>query len=127
MTRLECRPIQQKAVGFIPSQGAHLECGFDSRLGSLRDAANQCFSLSFSLPLSLKSVNMFSGEDLKVKIKTNNSQNIIILSKYDILTHSGLSYLQYQDVFNYPIVFLIIVYSNKNLKKGHIFHLVYVS
>ena len=67
---LEHRPAHQKVVCWIPGQGTHLGCGFDPWSGACGRQwadvlSHRCFSLSLSLPLSLKSVNISSGEDLK--------------------------------------------------------------
>ena len=50
--------------GSIPGQGTCLDGQFDPQW-VCREAVNRCFSLSFSLPLSLKSINIF----LKIKKK----------------------------------------------------------
>ena len=57
---LECRPVNQKLVGSI-LVGAHMG---NNRLMFL---SHQCFSLSFFLCLSLKSINISLGEDLNKK------------------------------------------------------------
>ena len=70
---LEHHPIHQKVAGSIPGQGTYLGCGFDLRSGRVWEATDRCFSitstflslclsLSFSLPLSLKSISMSSDE-----------------------------------------------------------------
>ena len=50
-------------------------CGFDSWLGCIQESTDWCFSLTslflslhFSLPLSLKSINISLGEDWKRRI-----------------------------------------------------------
>ena len=58
---LEHHPLHQNVVGSIPGQGTHLGFQFDPLLGRIREATNQCFSLS--LLLSLKSINISSDED----------------------------------------------------------------
>ena len=68
---LELRPVQWKVVGLIPGQGTLLGCGFDSHwmcMGGHQSKLLSHFSVSLSprsLPLSLKSINISSTEDLK--------------------------------------------------------------
>ena len=59
---LNHRPIHQKVVGSIPSQGTHLGCGFDPRLGHVWKATDRGFSLTLTvlspaLPSSLSKIN----------------------------------------------------------------------
>ena len=67
---LECRPIDQKVVGSIPSQDTYLGCRLGPWSGHKRQVINvslshRCFSLCLSpfFPLSLKSIDKSSGED----------------------------------------------------------------
>ena len=68
---LECRPVQQKVVGSTLGQGTSLGCGFNPQAGHVWEAMDRYFSLTSKflsprqhpLPLSLKSINMSSGED----------------------------------------------------------------
>ena len=69
---LERCPTHAKVVGLIPGQGTYLGCRFDPWPKPVSGATEQCFSLtlmflslSFSLPLSLKQINISSGEDLE--------------------------------------------------------------
>ena len=66
LTGLEC-PIHQKVAGSIPSQSTYLGCGFNPQLGAVQEETSRCFSLFLPPPpsLSLKSVNISLGEDLK--------------------------------------------------------------
>ena len=77
---LECHPIHQKLVGLIPGQGTGLAglcvwplvgacTGGDWPM--FLSNINVSHSLSFSLPLSLKPINISSGEDLKNNTKVN--------------------------------------------------------
>ena len=61
---LEHCPVHQMVVGLIPSQGKHLDYGFNPWSSCVQEATNRCFSLT-SLPLSLKSMNISLSEDLK--------------------------------------------------------------
>ena len=54
---MECHPVHRKVVGLIPSQDTHVGFRFDTRSGYIQEAINQSFSLS------LKSINISSGED----------------------------------------------------------------
>ena len=63
-------PANWKVIGLIPGQGTCLGFRFSPWLGLVQEAIDWCFSptllflsLSPSLPLSLKSVGMSSGED----------------------------------------------------------------
>ena len=60
---LEHCPEHQKAGGLIPGQGTYLSCGFNTWSWRAWEATNWCFSLSLSvslsLPLCLKSINIF--------------------------------------------------------------------
>ena len=74
MTWLERRPVHQKVVGKMPIRDTYLGCGFDPQLAHVCEATNQCFSListflslSLTLPLSLKSINISSDKDKKLK------------------------------------------------------------
>ena len=66
-------PANQRVVGWIPSQGTFLGCGFGPGRGAYKrqlvnvSPSHQCFSpsLSPSLFLSLKSMGMSLGKDLK--------------------------------------------------------------
>ena len=69
---LEHRPTPQKVVGLIPSQGTYLGCGLSPWLGVYGrqptdvSLSRQSFSARphpLHLPLSLKSVNISSGEE----------------------------------------------------------------
>ena len=70
---LEHRPVNQKVADSTPGQGTCLGCGFSPWSGCVWEATNPCFCLnrcfssflSPSLPLSLKSISMFSNEDKK--------------------------------------------------------------
>ena len=68
---MERRSEHQKGVGSVAGQGTGLGCGFDPQSGHVWEATDCCFSPSSPptppppLPLSLKSMNMSSGEDLK--------------------------------------------------------------
>ena len=69
---LECCPGHQKVGGSIPSQGTYLGCRFDLLLGHVWEVADVsfshgCFSLSLSpsLPLSLKSINILREKKKK--------------------------------------------------------------
>lgn len=48
---LECCPIHQKAAGWIPGQDTNLGCRFNPWTLHVRDATDQCFSLSLSRSL----------------------------------------------------------------------------
>ena len=65
--QLEHHSLPQDVAGWIPGQGTYVGYGFDPQLGPISEATSQCFSLSLSFPLSLKSINIYSGEDLKTK------------------------------------------------------------
>ena len=56
---LEHHPIHRNVAGSIPSQGTCLGYGFDSWLGSVWEATNQCFSLPLSLSLSKINKHIF--------------------------------------------------------------------
>ena len=67
--------IHQKAASWIPSQGRYLGCGFDPWSGCVQEVTAECFcltsiffSLSFTLPVSLKPVKK-EKESPWVKIK----------------------------------------------------------
>ena len=60
---LECCAVHQEVGYSIPSQGTNLGCSFNSQSRYIWEATNQCFShqhfsLSLSLLLSLKSINI---------------------------------------------------------------------
>ena len=63
LSGLECHPLHQKVAGLIPGQGTHLGCGLDPQSGRVQEATDPCFSLPLSLPLSLKLINISSGDD----------------------------------------------------------------
>ena len=80
LSRFECPPINQKIIGSIPNQDTCLGCRFRPQSVCIWETTDQCFSLmlmflslclSFflSLPpspsLSLKTLGMSSGDDLK--------------------------------------------------------------
>ena len=75
---MERRPIHQKKVPcLILGQGTYLGFGLDPQSGCAQDAADPpphpCLSVSLSLPLSLKSINISSSEDFKkIKIRDEN-------------------------------------------------------
>ena len=50
--------LHHKVMSLIPSQGRCLGCAFNLLLGSIREVSllHLCFSLSFPLPLSLKTM-----------------------------------------------------------------------
>ena len=55
-------PYMKNVVGSIPTHGTYLGCGFDSWLGRLWEATNQCFSLTLmflSLPAPLSKINKY--------------------------------------------------------------------
>ena len=68
-------PVHQNIVGLMPSQGTHLGLGSIPTQGACGEQlitvslSHRCFSRSLPLPLSLKSIHVSSGEDLKNKIK----------------------------------------------------------
>ena len=65
---LEHRPIHQRAVGSVPSQGTYLGCGFNPWQGTYKRQLTgfSLTSMSVCLSVSLsKSINISSGEDLK--------------------------------------------------------------
>ena len=64
----------QNVVGSIPCQGTHLGCRFDPPSRCIQEATGQCFSLT-SMFLSLKSINVSLGEDLKKKGYSNITIN----------------------------------------------------
>ena len=62
-TRWFGRPIDQKVMGSIPSQGIYLDCMFNLQSGSVQEETDWCFSLtltflflSLSLPLPLSKI-----------------------------------------------------------------------
>ena len=71
----EHHPIHQKVGGTIPGQGTHLGCEFNPQSG--RYFSHQCFSLS--LPVSLKSINIFF---------------LIFKASQDSVVHSGARTLE---------------------------------
>ena len=65
---LEHCPAPRRVVGSIPGPGTYLGCRVDSQSGRMREAASLHFCLtsmflSLPLPLFLKAVNVFWGED----------------------------------------------------------------
>ena len=74
---LEHRPIHQKVAGLIPNQDMYLDCGFNTRLGRQPiNVSHINVSVSeSSLPLSLKSINISSGEGF---LKYESVVNIFI-------------------------------------------------
>ena len=74
-----------KGWGFNSGQDTYLGCGFDPQLGHVREATNQCLSLTLMLstPLSLKLINISLGEDFrKYALKKNQSKNSDSLGKW---------------------------------------------
>ena len=59
--------IHQKVEGSIPGQSTCLGWGFSPWLGCVQEATDVSPSLSPSLPLSLKAISMFLGEDTERK------------------------------------------------------------
>ena len=57
--------VNQKVVSLIPAQGVCLRLQVQSLVGALGEATSCSFSPS--LPPSLKSINMSSGEDKEIK------------------------------------------------------------
>ena len=55
----ECRPANQRVTSSIPSQGTCLGCGPGPYLSACERQTYRCFSLSPSLPLSLKINKIF--------------------------------------------------------------------
>lgn len=60
---LECCLVYGKILGSIPHRCTYLGSGFV--LGHLQEEADLCFSHQSFSPLSLKSIDMLSGEDFK--------------------------------------------------------------
>ena len=66
---LECCPVHKNVVGLIPGPDTYLDCRFDPWSGPICETTHQCFSypcfffVPLSLPLSLKLINISSGED----------------------------------------------------------------
>ena len=63
-------PYTKKLRTQFPGQGTYLGCRFDPWLGvhTRGSLIEVCFSVSFSLPLFLKSMKKSSGEDFKIII-----------------------------------------------------------
>ena len=87
-------PYIQNVAGLIPGQGTYLGCGFDPQVGHVRLIGKQLMFLSHidvfsvSLPLSKRSVNIFSGEDflkILIKIRTNEKWKELGKKMYRII------------------------------------------
>ena len=61
---LSCAP---EILGSIPGQGTYLGCRFNFHLGHDVSLSCQCLPPSLIFPLSLKSMDIFLGEDVKKK------------------------------------------------------------
>ena len=51
---IECRPVNQRVAGWIPSQGTFLDCGPGPQWGAFKRQPNSDVSLPLFLPFSLK-------------------------------------------------------------------------
>ena len=84
---LKCHPVNWKMVGSIPGQGTCLGCRFGPSQGECKrqlidvSLSHQCFSpsLSPSLPLSLKSISMSSGEDFLKKYSCPSFTKLVFI------------------------------------------------